>query len=119
MYICSMQEKFETKILQEAKDFLASLDRKTRKKILFNIWKSKLQNDKTLFKPLEREIWEFRTLYNKKYLRLFAFWDKTDKESTLVVATHGIIKKTAKVPKKEIDKAVRIRKEYFQNKNNK
>lgn len=36
------------------------------------------------------EIWEFRTLYNKSYYRLFAFWD-TDKDS-LVIATHGIIK---------------------------
>ena len=43
--------------------------------------------------------------------RLFAFWDtQTD---TLVIATHGIIKKTQKTPKKEITKAERIRQEYF------
>ena len=57
------------------------------------------------------EIWEFRTLYNKVKYRLFAFWDtQTD---TLVIATHGIIKKTQKTPKKEIAKAERIRQEYF------
>ena len=57
------------------------------------------------------EIWEFRTLYNKVKYRLFAFWDtETD---TLVIATHGIIKKTQKTPKKEIAKAERIRQEYF------
>ena len=31
---------------------------------------------------------------------------------TLVVATHGIIKKTDKVPEKEIDKAIEIKKQY-------
>ncbi len=46
--------------------------------------------------------------------RLFAFWDKD--ADTLVVSTHGIIKKTRKTPHKEILKAETIRKEYFKNK---
>lgn len=50
-------------------------------------------------------------MYNKTAYRLFAFWDK-DKE-TLVIATHGIIKKTQKTPCKEIAKAETIRREYF------
>lgn len=33
-----------------------------------------------------------------------------------IVATHGIIKKTQKMPHKEILKAETIRKEYFKNK---
>ena len=37
-------------------------------------------------------------------------------EETLVIATHGIIKKTQKTPSKEIAKAEAIRKEYFKNK---
>ncbi|WP_236611999.1 type II toxin-antitoxin system RelE/ParE family toxin [Psychroflexus gondwanensis] len=48
--------------------------------------------------------------------RLLAFWDKEDKPKTLVLATHGIVKKTSKVDKKEIDKADKIRKRYFKNK---
>ena len=73
------------------------------------------ERNKELFKKLENsEIWEFRTLYNKTAYRLFAFLDK-DKE-TLVIATHGIIKKTQKTPSKEIAKAEAIRKEYFKNK---
>jgi phage-related protein len=43
-----------------------------------------------------------------------AFWDKTEKMETLVLATHGIIKKVDKVPKKEIEKAKQIRAEYFE-----
>jgi phage-related protein len=57
--------------------------------------------------------------YNKNYYRLLAFWDKTEKEDTLVLATHGFIKKTNKTPKTEIKKAEEIRKEYFERKTEK
>ena len=76
-------------------------------------------NDKELFKKLTNKIWEFRTLYNKQYLRLFAFWDKTDLNETLVISTNGLIKKTDKIPSSEIDRAERIRIKYFEQKNNK
>lgn len=36
-----------------------------------------------------------------------------------IIATHGIVKKTQKTPKKEIEKAKNIRKEYFNDKNKK
>lgn len=39
----------------------------------------------------------------------------TLKNEALVIATHGIIKKMQKTPKKEIEKAENIRKEYFNN----
>ena len=42
------------------------------------------------------------------------FWDT--EEETLVIATHGIVKKTQKTPLKEIAKAEEIRKEYFNSK---
>ena len=45
-----------------------------------------------------------------------AFWDKGDKVNTLVIATHGFIKKTQKTPSKEITKAEEIRKDYFNSK---
>ena len=69
----------------------------------------------TFIKKLDgSQIWEFRTLYNRMAYRLFAFWDT--QENRMVVATHGIIKKTKKTPKKEIAKAESIRIEYFKNK---
>lgn len=55
-------------------------------------------------------------MYQKTYYRLFAFWDKENEEQTLVVATHGIIKKTGKTPKIEIERAENLRKKYFKNK---
>jgi phage-related protein len=106
--------KFDVIFLTEAREFLLELDEKSRDKIIFNIDKSKIKNDNELFKKLKGEIWEFRTLYNKTYFRIFAFWDKTEKTKTLVLATHGIIKKTGKTPEKEIEKAENIRLKYFE-----
>ena len=106
--------KFEIIFLKEAREFLIDLDLKSRDKIIFNIDKAKIKNDKELFKKLKDDIWEFRTLYNKTYYRIFAFWDKEDSQETLVFATHGIIKKTDKIPEKEIEKAKQIRLNYFE-----
>jgi len=114
-----MTEKFRVEFLKEVFDFLDGLDEKARKKILFNIDRAKVKTDNSLFKKLTSDIWEFRTLYNKKQYRLFAFWDKTDNKVTIVIATHGIVKKTQKTPKKEIDKATELMSKYFESKNKK
>lgn len=113
-----MNEKFKIIYSEEAMTFLQSLPKKASEKIVYNISKSMLFTDNELFKKLEgTEIWEFRTLHNGIKYRLLAFWDtETD---TLVVATHGFIKKTQKTPAKEIAKAETMRKEYFNEKNKK
>jgi phage-related protein len=110
---------FETRFLEEANEFIAGLDLKTAKKIFYNIDLSEQTNDLKLFKKLKNEIWEFRTKFAGFQIRLLAFWDKSDNKETLVIATHGFIKKTDKVPVKEIDRAVRLRNKYFENKQNK
>lgn len=104
--------------MDAAREFVFSLPEKAQKKITYNLLKVEGgEMDKELFKKLENtEIWEFfRTLFNGLCYRLFAFWD-TEMEA-LVVATHGMVKKTQKTPKKEIEKAEALRKEYFNNKN--
>lgn len=102
--------------LKEASEFIESLPEKVQDKVLFNIRKVRFGvKDINLFKKLgDSNIWEFRTSYQGMAYRLFAFWDK-DKE-TLVVATHGLVKKTTKTPKSEIEKAERIRNQWFNNK---
>lgn len=112
-----MEEKIFRLILSiEADQFLLSLPVKVADKIRYNIRRvQKGERDPELFKKLgDTEIWEFRTLSNKQAYRLFAFWD-TEKE-TLVIATHGIIKKTQKTPQKEIAKAQEFRRIYFEKK---
>jgi phage-related protein len=113
-----MKQKFDVILLGEVWDLLDSIDEKSKDKILYNIDKSKFINNPELFKKLDDLIWEFRTKYKKTYYRLLSFWDKTDRAETLVVATHGIIKKTDKIPKTEIEKAKAIMKIYFEQKKN-
>ena len=111
--------KFKVEFLEEAAKFLDNLNEKIRDKIIYNITKAQYSNDKELFKKLTDEIWEFRTLFNKTHYRLFAFWDKSDKTQTVVISTHGLIKKTAKTPIGDLDKAERLRKLYFEQKEHK
>jgi phage-related protein len=108
--------KFEVIFLEPAKVFLDNLDEKSREKVLFNIRKSREVNDPELFKKLSQEIWEFRTLFKNRKIRLLAFWDTVEGKQTIVIATHGFIKKTQKTPSKEIEKALQLRKEYLNNK---
>lgn len=107
---------FEVAYLEEARKFLKNLPEKDQDKILFNIMK--VQNgvkDTCLFKKLEgTNIWEFRTDYNGNAYRLLSFWDQ--EERSLVIATHGFSKKAQKTPRKEINKAEQIRKDYFKQK---
>ncbi len=102
---------------KEASDFLDSLPDMAREKIEYNIRKiSGGIKDADLFKKLENsEIWVFLTLYQGTAYLIFSFWDKDGE--TIVIATHGIIKKTQKTPSKEIAKAEEIRRKYFEAKN--
>ena len=110
-----VKEKFKVVYYTDVIAFLQKIDFKTRQKIIYNIDKARYTLDPNLFKKLTgSDIWEFRTLYNGNQYRLLAFWDKTEKIDTLVVTTHGFIKKTDKTPSKEIERANEIKKEYFE-----
>jgi phage-related protein len=93
-----MKPNYDIVFLPHAIKFLDNLNHKAREKVYFNIKKS---------------IWEFRTLHNGSAYRLFAFWDKSSGTETLVIATHGIIKKKQKTPTNEIRKAENIRIAYL------
>ena len=108
-----MDKYFEILFLDEVFEFLRGLERKHYEKILYNIRKSQVELDPELFKKLSDDIWEFRTLYQGLQYRLLAFWDKTSTINTLVVSTHGFVKKRSKVPDNEIQKAVNMRTKYF------
>lgn len=111
--------KFRVEFMEEAKTFLDQVEEKARDKIYYNIWKARITHDKELFKKLKDDVWEFRTKFNKTYYRLFAFWDKTDNVDTIVISTHGLVKKTSKIPAGEIERALRLKELYFKSKNSK
>jgi hypothetical protein len=84
---------FQTRFLEEAEKFIAGLDSKTSRKVIYNIDLAEQTNDSKLFKKLQNDIWEFRTRYNGLQIRLLAFWDKTNGVETLVP---GVLEKTLK-----------------------
>ena len=110
---------FETKFLEEADEFISQLDHKIIKKIFYNIDLAEQTNDPKLFKKLQNDIWEFRTKFAGLQIRLLASWDKADNKETLVIATHGFIKKVENIPANEIDRAIRLKDKYFNNKQKK
>ncbi len=60
---------------------------------------------------LGTNIWEFSTLYDGKAYRLFAFWDK--EKETMIVASHGIVKKTQKNASKENSYSLSTKRKIF------
>ncbi len=95
---------------------MKQLDRKHYEKVLYNIRRAQNETNSDLFKKLTNDIWEFRTLYQGLQYRLLAFWDKTSSTDTVVIATHGFLKKQSKVPDKEIQKAIQLKLHYFEEK---
>lgn len=98
----------------EALAFVRSLPEKARKKVTYNIRRVEGgEVNKELFKKLNDDIWELRTSYEGMCYRLLAFWD--NERRALIIATHGFVKKTWKVPQNERAKAEAFMKEYYRN----
>jgi hypothetical protein len=68
-----MDYRFDIELLDEVDVFLSTLDAKTREKVLYNLWKARIVNDSELFKKITDDIWEFRTLFLGKQIRLLTF----------------------------------------------
>jgi len=58
-------------------------------------------------------LYEIRVSTTLKQIRIFCFFDK----SNIIVLTNCFVKKTRKTPKKELDLAIKLKKDYFTNKN--
>ena len=108
-----MEYRFDIVLLDEVDVFLDSLDDKTREKVIYNLWKARMINDSELLKKLTDEIWEFRTRFQGNQVRLLAFMDKNSKQPKIIVCTHGFVKKNWKVPKQELDKAMKVMNNYY------
>lgn len=98
-------------------EFLGSLSAKQAQKVT---WVLKLIRDLDVvpaqyLKKLAGtdEIWEVRAEYGGDTFRLLGFFDGP----RLVVLAHGFVKKTDKVPQKEIKQAEERRRDYLNRKN--
>jgi len=67
---------------------------------------------KKFFKHVEDGIYEIRIKSGNNIYRVFSFFD----EGKLIILLHGFTKKTQKLPRKEIDKAVKLRRIYYESK---
>lgn len=105
-------KRFEVRYLEDAIQFINTLDVKVKDKILYDIMRSQYEINNELFKKLTDNIWEFRTRYQGMAYRLLAFWDKDTK--ALVIATHGFVKKKQKTPSNEIKRAEELMKNYYE-----
>ncbi len=67
------------------------------------------------FKHLEDGIYEIRIESKGNIYRVFSFFD----DLKIVVLLHGFQKKSQKIPRREINRAKQLRKNYYEDKNNK
>jgi len=64
------------------------------------------------FKHIEDGIYEIRIKRGSDIYRIFSFFD----DGKLVILLHGFTKKTQKLPRKEIEKAKKLRAKYYEKK---
>jgi phage-related protein len=108
----------KVRFLKEVEEYFLAQNEKVQKKFLISFEKTETGIKGIWFQKLKNTdgIYEFRQSDHQKFYRIFAFWDSKAKE-TLIIATHGIDKKSNKTPKKELKKAEQVKKKYFEAKN--
>jgi len=110
-----MNEKFRTVVLYKEyfADFFTGQRQKVKDKI---VWTLRLIEElprvpETYLKSLEGsdELFEIRVKQGSDIFRVFCFFD----EGKLIVLMNGFQKKTQRTPKQEIERALRIKEEYY------
>ena len=69
-------------------------------------------NSRKVFPAHEKGIFEVRVEVGNNIFRIFSFFDK----GNVIVLGNGFQKKSQKTPKSEIEKALKIKEEYFNEK---
>lgn len=98
-------------------EFYKTLDIKIKEKFqyVFELIKQVDMVPKKFLSPITgyEGLFEIRLEYQSDIYRVFCCFDK----GKLIVLFNGFQKKTQKTPKKEIEKAMKLKEEYFKNKN--
>ena len=97
-------------------EFFVKQKQKVKDKIIwtFDLIEELHRVPETYLKHLENTdaLYEIRIQLGNDIFRIFCFFD----QGQLVVLANGFQKKTQKTPKKEIEKALKIKEEYFNEK---
>ena len=114
-YICNMNRRIVT--YQKYFDaFWYALDKGVKRKFsyVFSMLKTIDRLPTTFVKSMGEGLFELRVEYESNIYRVFFIFD----EGNIVVLFNGFQKKKQKTPKGEIDKALRIKNEYYAEKQN-
>ena len=95
-------------------DFINTLTEKEAKKIFYILDLLKLQErlSTKFVKHIKNGLYELRAEYNSNIYRIFFCFD----EGQIVILFNGFQKKSQKTPQKEIEKALKIMEEYYDEK---
>ena len=113
-YICTVDQKqrYRTVITYKAyfEDFFLKQRTKVKEKIIWtlNLIEEIERIPETYFQHIQDGLYEVRVKLGSDIFRIFCFFEK----EKLIVLTNGFQKKTQKTPKQEIEKALKIMKEY-------
>lgn len=92
-------------------EFIESIDLKAARKVfqVLDMLQKGLTVSGKFVKKLREDIFELRVSHNTNTYRVFYIYDS----GNLIILFHGFQKKSQKTPQKEIEKAIAIKKEYY------
>ena len=114
-YICTMKE--ERRILYYKTyfiDFFTSLESGAKRKVAYvlDMLKTQERVSQNFVKHIREGVYELRASHNGNIYRAFFIFD----EGNIVMLFNGFQKKTQKTPNKEIEKALKLKDEYYESK---
>lgn len=116
MYLCPVDKNLKYRKVTFYKNYFQDFfDKQTKKVKAKIVWTFGLVEDlqrvpETYLKHIENTdgLYEIRVQFGSDIFRVFCFFD----QGQLVVLANGFQKKTQKTPKKEIERALKIKAEY-------
>ena len=96
------------------KDFFDTLNKGAQEKVLYGL-KTVDRLSAKYVKSIKDGLFELRIEWQSNIYRIFFCFD----EGQIVILFNGFQKKTQKTPDKEIDKALKLKKEYYERKRTK
>lgn len=114
IYLCHMKERQILYYKNYFIDFFTSLEDGAKRKVAYvlDMLKSQERLSANFVKSIRDGIFELRASHNGNIYRAFFIFD----DGNIVMLFNGFQKKSQKTPSKEIEMAIRLKKEYYENK---
>ena len=115
IYICTMRKEREILYYENYFiDFFMSLENGAKKKISYvlDMLKTQERLNKNFVKLIRDGVYELRASHNGDIYRAFFIFD----DGNIVMLFNGFQKKTQKTPDSEIEKALKLKNEYYASK---